>query len=370
MRALAYRKVLSAALLSAPFGLWSPSSHAEVSVVTTIKPIHSLVAGVMRGAGTPGLLLAGNASPHTASLRPSQAKSLQDADVIFWVGPSIETFMIKPLKALGGKARTVALQDAPGLELLEFRDGYAFDEGDHFDKEDHEKHDHDEHGHVGHGHKEHAKGHKHGGHDHAQHAEKKQGREDHKDHENHGDHGHGHHGRRHHGGVDGHIWLDPVNARRLVASIAETLSGEDPANAPAYQANARRMDAELRALTGRLRAELSSVKDGPFVVFHDAYHYFERRFGLNAAGAVTISPEKAPSAKRLRALRETMRKAKVRCLFAEPQFPAKLLSVVSQETGVRKGVLDPLGGGLKAGPGLYPRLMTDMAAAIKRCLEA
>ena len=213
-----------------------PSRAADAPVVvTSIKPIHSLVAAIMQGVGTPELIVGGAASPHTYSLKPSNARTLQNAKVIFWVGPGLEAFLQKPLESLGSDASIAELDDAPGLTKLKFREGGAFEP--HDDGDEAEAHDHD-----------HAEAAGHDDHDHA------------------------------HGEFDTHLWLDPVNAKAMAAEIITTLVAADPANALTYQANAKTLDDKLDALDNELAATVAPVKDKPFIVFHDAYQYFEHRY--------------------------------------------------------------------------------------------
>ncbi len=377
------------------------AAKAEVNVVTSIKPVHSLVAAVMEGVGTPGLIVEGAGSPHTYAMKPSQARMLERADVVFWVGEKLETFLAKPLGSIAADAKTVALIDAHGLVRLDFREGGAFeghDHGDHdghgdhddhaekghddhahdghaHDEHDHDKHAHDDHGHSEHshdehGHEDHAKagheGHDHDSHDHD--AHKKHDHDEHA-HDEHGHDEHGHEGHAH-GGVDPHIWLDPANAKAMVAEIAEALSEADPGNADSYAANAKKVAARLDTLTAEVKETLAPVGDRGFVVFHDAYRYFEARFGVTAVGSITVSPEVMPGAERISEIRHKLEDVGATCVFAEPQFEPKLVDTVIEGTQARAGTIDPLGAGLADGPELYFTLIRQMAASIKTCLSA
>ncbi|MDJ1463762.1 zinc ABC transporter substrate-binding protein ZnuA [Nitratireductor sp. GZWM139] len=298
---------------------------ADMEVVTSIKPVHSLVAGVMEGVGEPALILQGAGSPHTYSMRPSQARMLANADLVFWVGPGLEVFLEKPLETLAGEATQVALSDSEGLTLLEMREGGAFEAHSHGDDHD----DHDDHGHEA----------EEGGHDHA-----------------------------HEHGPDAHLWLDPDNAKIMVSAIAEALSAADAENASAYAANAAALNERIAALQTELSAELEPVKDRPFIVFHDAYQYFEKQFGLAAAGSITVSPEIIPGAQRVDEIRTKVRELDAACVFAEPQFEPRLVEVVTEGTDAKSGVLDPLGAEIEDGKDLYFELMRGMAASLKTCL--
>lgn len=334
-----------------------PGAKAAPEITVSIKPIHSLVAGVTKGVTEPYLLIPGSASPHTYSLKPSDAQALENADIVFRVGEDLETFMTGPLEALADDARVVELSDAPGLNLLDVREGDDWDTHEHRHDDGHaheDEHDHD------HGHDEaHSHEHEHGDtHDHGdEHAD------DHGD----GDHGHG--DEHAHGETDMHIWLDPENAMAMVAHIVAVLSEADPGNAGTYEQNGANMTARLDALAGDLRDTLAPVKDEPFFVFHDAYQYFEAGFGLNAAGAITVSPDIQPGAQHLREIGEKLRKAGASCIFAEPQFTPKLIEVVTEGTDARSGVLDPLGADIAAGPDMYFTLMRGNARALRECLS-
>ncbi|MBA4611406.1 zinc ABC transporter substrate-binding protein ZnuA [Stappia taiwanensis] len=318
---------------------------AEVAVVASIKPLHSLIAGVMDGVGTPDLIVDGAASPHVHALKPSKAQQLQDADVVFWIGHELEAFLEKPLETLPREnAVIVELLESDGLVRHSIRQDEAFeahshahaDEDKHADEDGHD-HDHgDDHDHD------------HDGHDHDEH-----------DHDEHA------------GGepaLDPHVWLDPENAKVFVAAIAATLAKADPDNAPAYAANAETMTGRLDALQAELAKELAPAAGKPFVVFHDAYQYFEKRFGLTAAGAITLSPETAPGAERVAEISGKIRSLDAVCIFSEPQFEPKLVTVVAEGSNARSGVLDPLGASLDNGPELYPTLLRNMAGAVSGCL--
>jgi len=362
--------------------LASAADAAETpSVVATIKPIHALAAGVMEGVATPYLLLEGAASPHSYSLKPSEARRIDDADLILWVGDALETFMQRPIDSLGGDARVLALSSVPGLELLRHREGGDFEaqeqESDAAQADSHEvhahgadakaehahtEHDHDDHAHDdGHGHDEHGHDGRAGahGHDH-EHADGGDPYEA-------GGHGDGDHAHAH-GEHDMHLWLSPENARAMVAAIAEALAELDPDHAEAYAANARRMGEEIAALEDEIGERLAPLRDRPFIVFHDAYQYFEDAFGLEAAGSVTLSPEASPGAARIAEIQARVRQADVVCVFAEPQFEPRLIEVVSEGVDVRLGVLDPLGAEIPAGADAYGALLRNLAQGFEDCL--
>lgn len=382
------------------------AAQAEVNVVTSIKPVHSLVSAVMEGVGEPTLIVEGAGSPHTYALKPSQAQALENADIVFWIGHELEAFLEKPLEAIAGNAKSIELLDAHDLVKLEFRDGGAFDEHDHEGEEAHGEHGHDDHAHGGeaksehkhddHGHDEHADGHdhshdehaedKHEGHDHKEqaeghdhdhgehadghdhshdHAEKTEAKNDGHDHEEHAD---GHAGHDH-GSFDPHVWLDPVNAKALVHEIEEALAEADPANAEKYEANAKAVSQRLDGLVTEISAQLEPVKDKGFIVFHDAYQNFENRFGLAAVGSITVSPEVLPGAERINKLQEKVKELSATCVFSEPQFEPRLVATVTEGTDAKTGVLDPLGTSIENGPELYFELIRNMAVSFKTCLS-
>jgi zinc transport system substrate-binding protein len=316
-------KALALILALAGVGLShaAPVAAEPPKVVATIKPIHSLAASVMEGVGEPALLLKGAASPHSYALKPSDARLLNEADVIIRVSENLEAFLEKSLKTLSDKARIVTLAAAPGLEFLPVREGGNF-----------EAHD-DGHGH-GHGH-----GHSHGKKDH-DHADK-----------------------------DVHFWLDPINGAALANYIAEELAKADAANAETYRANAAKLRASLEALNTELQDKLKPVADKPFIVFHDIMQYFETRYGLKTAGAITVSPERQPGAKRLREVRAKIEKLGAVCVFAEPQFPPKLVSTLVEKTKARTGTLDEVGVEIPKGTQQYAGLLRWNADNLVECLS-
>ena len=302
---------------------------ADIDVVTSIKPVHSLVSSVMKGVGSPYLILDGASSPHTYSLKPSGARKLQDAELVFWMGDEIETFLKEPIKNISGSAAIIKLLNAHGLKRIEFREGGMFDDHGHDDHKEHAEKEHD------HGH------------------------DDHEKHDNHA-----------HGEIDPHVWLDPVNAIALVHEIEEALVKADPAHAAVYEENARKLRSQLNSLVSELRDQLEPVQDKGFIVFHDAYHYFEQRFDVSAVGSITVSPEVLPGAQRISELREKIMSLSATCIFSEPQFEPKLVKSLVEGSGAKTGVLDPLGASIASGPDMYFQLLRNMASSIKTCLAA
>ena len=333
-------------------------AEAEPRVVASIPAIHSLVAGVMQGVGTPSLLVSGGASPHTFSLKPSQARELQNANAVFWVGDDLESFLEKPLKALGSKAAIVQFATNDHIELIDSREGGIWGKRDHDDHDDHKGHDHDDHAKKDdHDHDDHK------GHDHDDHAKKEMAakKDDHDDHDGHEGHAHGEH--------DMHIWLDPHNAKEMVEVIAETLAKVDPANASKYEANAEKIAGRIDKLDHEIEDALAKVKDRPYLVFHDAYQYFESHYGLGAVGSISVSPERKPGAKRIAELRHVIEDNKAVCVFAEPQFQPTIVQTLVEGTKARSGVLDPVGGSLPPGPDVWFTLMSNLAKSLANCLN-
>lgn len=311
-------KSLAAAVLLA---LATGSAVAAPAVVVTIKPVHALVAAVMAGTGAePKLLVSGRASEHDFALKPSDARAIAKADVVFRVSDQLEGFMRRPLAA-APRVLDVELIDTPGLVKLAPREGGVWE------------------AHV------------------------------HGDHDGHDDEGHDHEGADHEGGVEPHIWLDPRNARTMTARIAEVLISRDGANAATYRANAAKLDAGLAALDAGLAQQLAPLAGKPFIVFHDAYQYFEHRYGLTAVGSITVSPERKPSAQRIQAVRDRIRETGARCVFAEPQFDSALVATLTEGTGARAGSLDPTGAdGVPAGPDAYAQVLRRLAENLGACL--
>lgn len=320
------------------FALTGHALAESLKVVASIKPVHSLVAAVMEGVGSPELIVKGAGSPHTYSMRPSEAAAVDAADIVFWVGETLEPFLKKPLETLGSGSAIVELSKAHGLTTLPYREGGPFeahvDEGEagHAAEEGHAD-DHDQ--------RKEAAAHDH---DHAR--------------EEHG-----------HGAIDMHLWLDPANARAWVHEIEEALAKADPANAERYAANAEAVTEKIAKLETEIAAEIAPVKGKAFIVFHDAYQYFESRFGIAAAGSITVSPEVAPGAQRVAEIRARIVDAGAACVFAEPQFEPRIVSTVIEGTGARAGVLDPEGAALVDGPDLYFDLLRSIAASLKTCLS-
>ncbi|SHJ26905.1 zinc ABC transporter substrate-binding protein [Wenxinia saemankumensis] len=352
---------------------------AEVPrVATDIAPVHGLAARVMDGLGTPDLVVTPGASPHEYAMRPSEARALQEADAVFWIGAELEPWLEESIGALATDARVVELLDVEGITTLEFREGATFEGHDHEHGDDagHD-HDHDAGDHPGH--EDEAEGdHAHAEDDHADgdhgsdHAEgaahvESQGDGAHADHAVDEDHDHAGHS---HEGIDPHAWLDPGNAGIWLDVIAEELSALDPENAQTYRDNAAAGREEIAAAVADVEETLSAAGGVGFVVFHDAYHYFENRFGISAAGAISLSDASDPSPARIEEVQETIRDLGVACIYSEPQFSQSLVATVSDGTEARAAVIDPLGFELETGPGFYPALIRSIGESIAGCASS
>jgi zinc transport system substrate-binding protein len=315
-------------LLPVSFLLLSTAAWADVPrVATDIAPVHSLVAQVMAGVGTPDLTIPPGASPHSYAMRPSEARALAGADLVVWVGPSLTAWLGDPIDTLASGALRLELENVAGTVMLENRTGVAF-----------EVHDH--------------------GANHDDDAEE-EGRDDHADHD----------GQDHPAGaIDPHLWLDPVNASLWLGAISDALGQLDPENAQIYAANAAKGQGDLADLQARIQAQLEPVQGRPFAVFHDAYHYFEARFGVEASAALLLSDGSAPSAARLDEVRNVVHSINAVCVFTEPQFNPGLVAALAEEGSLKSALLDPLGAALTPGPALYGEMIQGLATSFANCL--
>ena len=284
-------------------------ANADIKVVASIKPIHSLASYLMNGVAKPDLIVDGYASPHGFAMKPSHAKMLQNADLIFWVGEDLENFLEKPLGSIAKKAEKIELMQVKGLQILKFRERNIFD-------------DHDDHGHD--------------------------------DHEGHA-----------HGEFDPHIWLDPINAKVILFEMSKHLIENDPKNEKIYRENLSNGYKEIDKLTKDVSSELSNSVAS--IVFHDAYQYFEKRFSVNILGAFTVNTDVMPGAEQLAEIREVIEHDKVACVFSEPQFNPDIIKAVAKDMNIKTGVVDPLGATLNPGKDLYFSLIKNMSASFKGC---
>jgi zinc transport system substrate-binding protein len=346
-------KILGTATLLIALAFGSLSAQAESrTVVATILPIHSLVAGLVGEIHAVEVLLPASASPHGYAMRPSEARTLQNAELLVWVGPDLETFLERPLsEPLGGRT-VISLMDDLELDLLPVRKGGIW-----------ELHDHDAH--------DAAHGHDHHGHDHEPRKDAPAGH----DHGHH-DHGHADEHQDHREPVpavqdpDPHLWLSPAVTRQIAVGLTERLALWDPAHAEAFERNRDALIARIDALEADIARQLEPVRDRPFLVFHDAYQYFEHHFGLNAAGSITLDPALSPGARRVQELRTRLQTDDVSCLFTEPQFRPALAQTLVEGTKTDLGELDPVGSELEPGPDAWFLLMQNLADDLTDCLSA
>jgi zinc transport system substrate-binding protein len=308
--------------------LFATPAFAAPKVVVSVLPAHAIVSAVMGETGKPELLLSGQMSEHTARFSPAQISALGKADLVFVMGAGLEAKLtqLSGSEAVNGKV-FIELTRAEGVRSLPLREGGAWEAHDH-------EHDHNA-GEAGHDH-DHDE-------DHAKDAMTP--------------------------AFDPHSWLDPANAAAMARAAARALSGADPENAAAYAANAEAFAASLDALSAEIMAELAPVKDRPYVVFHDAYQYFEARFGLKPVGSIADVAASAPSAKRLKEIRDKLATTGAVCVFREPQFDDSFVRVVTEGTKARAGVLDGIGADLEPGPGAYTALLRNLAKSLKDCLS-
>ena len=443
--------------------------NAEVKVVTTIQPLHSLISNVMGNKGKLDLILEGTASPHSFTLKPSHAKMLENADAIFWIDKDLESFLEKPLKSIPKKAKVIHLMDLSSLEIHKFREKNIY--GGHDDHDDHDKHGHKEDKHAKHDdHDKH--GHGEGAfewaglfelkagtynwsfskvdggyadpamkmviietkdiHDSEELAEKlleaktsdnksngsvltakdisytlnfdesknvtsfkveikkdgkyafftehmpfefeanehffkdKSGNDIEPIAQEPSEGGGHHHGHAHaHGEFDVHIWLDPNNAKVIVKEVANELASLDSKNSNFYKMNAKKTVEKLDILINQIDKSIN--KKASFVTFHDAYQYFEKRFGVEALGALTINTDIQPGAKQIAEIKDLVEDKKIKCIFSEPQFNPKLINMIARSTGAKTGILDPLGSSYKPGKDLYFNLINDLYENLNKC---
>jgi zinc transport system substrate-binding protein len=301
----------------AAFFSFNPILKADIRVVTTIQPLHSLVSNVMDGHGDLRLILEGSASPHNFRLKPSHAKMIEKADIILWFGENLETFLEKPLKSIPNKAKIISFLKLSEIPKLKFREKNIFN-----DHDDHKGEHKDEHGH--------------------------------KD-----AHGHAH------GEFDIHVWLDPSNAKIILKEVAHVLSEVDPSNAEKYNQNANKTITKIDRMI--IDIDKSINKSARFITFHDAYQYFEKRFGVASMGTLTVNPGVQPGAKQISEIQKLIEEKNIKCIFSEAQFNPKLIKMIAKNTNTKTGVFDPLGSELASGKLLYFNVIRNLANNLKGC---
>ncbi|MCF7718472.1 zinc ABC transporter substrate-binding protein ZnuA [Aeromonas jandaei] len=286
-----------------------------VEVLTTIKPLGFIAAAITEGVSEPEVLLPTGASPHDFSLRPSDVRKIGEADLVVWVGPELEGFMSKPL---ANHPHVLTLTQVPGMPLFNYA---TKDSHQHHQHDDHAAHDHDDEGHEGH----------------------------------------------HHEGIDPHIWLGPMQAKVIAGAIASELGKQDPVNKARYEANLAAFTAKVDARDKVIAGQMKAVNQKGYFVFHEAYGYWERHYGMSSKGHFTVSPERRPGAKTLVEIRKALEEKQASCIYAEPQFSPAVIESVARNTGARVLLLDEVGEQVPLGPDGYPRFMEQLANAFAQC---
>ncbi|MEO9654484.1 zinc ABC transporter substrate-binding protein ZnuA [Marinomonas sp.] len=310
----------------------APFALAKPLVVTSVTPVSMIVAAITGDKADIEQIVSNSASPHDYALRPSDLRKISQADAVVWVGESLENFLEKPLVNANKAEDSIEWLALEGTVQRRYGE-----EDEHHDDHDehHDDHDHDEH-HDEHDHDEHHDEHGHEGHDHS--------------------------------GVDPHVWLSPVNAKVLAQAVAQRLVKIDSDNAEYYETNLSAFLQKLDQQDTQLAAKLSKVKQVPYIVFHDAYHYFEEHYGLNHAGEVTVSPERKPGAKKIAELRHEIEENNVQCVFSEPQFSPAIVKTLLSGSEVKTAQLDPLGSSVDIAPQAYFDFLEGLGDQFLSCL--
>ncbi len=286
------------------------SAQAEVRVLTSIKPLQLIAAAVQDGIAVPEVLLPPGASPHNYALRPSDVRKVQSVELLYWIGPDMESFLPRVLK--GRTLPSLAVQDLPGLKLRHFA------EDNHSHAEEADEHDHD----------------------------------------------------HRPGSLDAHLWLSPVNARVIADRMAADLSAADPANAARYQSNAKAFDARLDALDARLKTRLAPIAGKPYFVFHEAFDYFEDAYGLKHAGVFSVAAEVQPGAQHVATMRTRLQEVGKTCVFSEPPLRPRLAETLVAGLPVKLAELDALGGYTPASAQGYEQVLEKLGNDLAGCLES
>jgi zinc transport system substrate-binding protein len=294
-------------------------------VAVSIAPVHSLMSAVMEGTGVPELLIPPGQSPHAYSPAPSSIKHIHAADLIVWIGPEFEVALKNTMDQVSNKSMVRSIADIQNLISYPVREGGLWDS-------------HDVHIHV----------------DGQPEGIQASVLDD--------------TGNKHNPRVDSHFWLSTSNAVIMAGWFSSWLISIDPENTSTYQTNTDRVISRIRNLHNELQQRLSPVNDIPYILFHDAYQYFEKEFGMRAVGSVTIGPDKPPGAKTIRILRNTLESDDIKCVFSEPQFEPRLISTLIENTVVRVGQLDPIGAEIMPGPELWFEVMANLGESLGNCL--
>ena len=280
----------------------------EKKIITTIKPIHSILLNIVDSDVE--LLLNNNSSPHDFKLKPSDMKKITDSDVLIYIDESIESFIERPLNTLGEDTKTIKILGNADLSLLPIREGGVWEEEDYGDHHEHN-----------------------------------------------------------HGAYDAHIWLGTKNVIKLTKFFVKELSKISPDKKNIYKSNAKEFIKKVSKTNKDLSAKLDSINNEPYIVFHDAYQYFEADYSLNSVGSISLNPDISPTPKRIQEIKTKIEKDNVVCLFREPQFPSRIVQTVIQETNAKEGELDPLGFDLTPGKNLYFELVTNLSKNLHECLS-
>ena len=300
------------------------SASETKGVISTIQPINALVNAVVGDTGKTISIVPADMTPHDFKLKPSDAKKLQDGNLIFYVSSHLESSIVKFFENLPKNIKTINLMEESGINHLPIRDNEAWERHDHHDHDDHD--DHDKHG---------------------------------KKHDDHDDH---------QMEEDVHIWLSPDNAIKIVKKINKELNLFFPENKKIYDQNSKKIIKKISSLKKEIAKELAPIKNKPFIVFHDAYQYFEKTFGLNAVGSVALEGDIASSPKQISFIKDKIIKSNASCVFQEPQFDSKLVKIVVEGTNAQIGTLDPLGVGVTSNEDFYLQLLKNMSKSLKECL--
>ncbi|MCY1427247.1 High-affinity zinc uptake system protein ZnuA [compost metagenome] len=287
------------------------SAQAEVRLLTSIKPLQLIAAAVQDGVGNPQVLLPPGASPHHYALRPSDVRRVGEVDLLYWIGPDMESFLPRVLQ--GRSKATVAVQDLPGLHLR------RFGEDSHSHDEDEGESDHD--------------------HDHRP------------------------------GNLDAHLWLAPVNARVIAKRMAADLVAADPANAGRYQSNLEAFETRLDAMDAKVKARVASIAGKPYFVFHEAFDYFEEAYGLKHTGVFSVAAEVQPGAQHVAAMRKRLQEVGKTCVFSEPPMRPRLAETLTAGLPVRLAELDALGSNVAVAAQGYEQLLENLGDGLAGCLE-
>ncbi|SFN26222.1 zinc transport system substrate-binding protein [Candidatus Pantoea varia] len=289
---------------------------AQANVVASLKPVGFIAAAIADGVTPVDVLLPDGASEHDYSLRPSDAKRLKNADLVVWVGPEMEAFMAKSAAELPAQ-KNLAMVNIDGVKPLLIS----------------------------------------GGEDEDEHAAEKSEDQDAEAH---------HH---HHGEFNMHLWLSPEIARKTAVAIHGKLLELMPQDKAKLDANLQQFEVALADTDKRVSAQLAPVRNKGYFVFHDAYTYFEKHYGLSPTGHFTVNPEIQPGAQRLHQIRTQLVEQKAVCVFAEPQFRPAVIDAVSRGTQVRKGTLDPLGTDISLAKDSYVKFLSQLSSQYESCLN-